>query len=523
MHSGHYSGTIEAQKLGIRPEDIKLGGRWVHGNGRMDQHYMSNIPISFAFGMAGFKDGKPFHLKRNEKAPPVELQEKIFPFIETAFGEPGSEGNKRWRQECLDDMNEKDEDQPEQLDNILPFDPPASDPSIHPVHEAHFSMNKKRFFKFLIRLRRVILQDAVVYLHIFKSIKSPLLENDLFQSNLFLRFQDELVPILDEDDAPLLLDFPPIMADAIISQQQQHSSQFRQIIDQFQQLGLQVQQLQVQQLQVQQPVEQQVQQQGDQEDPFCLYMANEISKLQRSVHQLMLLLQDIHVLRPYGSYLSTAGPRPTFPYPPYAYGEQVQHHTAIYQLTSRVPWLRPTSPIPPIQPASSAAQPTQLIAPTQPSTMAPIQPPAWNPPQLLIQTNSIADTRPTQATTKVSGQEGAKSEESGSSFGFLQRPANTRQVWDERQRFTRFQEEYKKRNGKPARLVEKTWKALNNRLQIIEEVEFQVKQAQAGDSSYDRDKALEDAMKSLDSMGLSCNELHKFCVKEATKRGEPQA
>ena len=115
------------------------------------------------------------------------------------------------------------------------------------------------------------------------------------------------------------------------------------------------------------------------------------------------------------------------------------------------------------------------------------------------------------------------SEESGASFGFLQRPANTRQVWDERQRFRKFQEEYKKRNGKPAKLMEKTRKALNNRLRIIEEVEFRVKLAQAEDSSCDHDKTLEDALKSLDRMGLSCNELHKFCVKEATKRGEPQA
>lgn len=139
-----------------------------------------------------------------------------------------------------------------------------------------------------------------------------------------------------------------------------------------------------------------------------------------------------------------------------------------------------------------------------------------------IITNSISDTRQAQATTAASAQEGTKSEESGSSFGFLQRPANTRQVWDEHQRFTKFQEEYKKRNGKPMKLMEKTCKALNNRLWIIEEVEFHVKQAPR-DSSCDHDKALEDAMKSLDNMGLSCNKLHKFCIKEATRHREPLA
>ncbi|KAG0035869.1 hypothetical protein BGZ83_004001 [Gryganskiella cystojenkinii] len=135
----------------------------------------------------------------------------------------------------------------------------------------------------------------------------------------------------------------------------------------------------------------------------------------------------------------------------------------------------------------------------------------------------MSDTRQGQATTAASGQEGANLEESGLSFGFLQRPANTRQIWDERQRLTRFQEEQKKRHGKPAKLMEKTRKALNNRLRIIEEVEFRVKQALARDSSCDHDKTLESAMRSLDDMKLSTNELHKFCVKEAAKRGEPQA
>ena len=218
---------------------------------------------------------------RNERKPTIELQERIFPFIKTAFGEPGSEANKRWRQECLDDMNEKDEDQPEQLDSILPLDPPAPEPGIHPVHEVHFLMNKKRFFKFLLCLHWVILQDAIIYLHMFKSIKSLLLENDLFKSDLFLKFQDQLALILDQDNVPLPLDLPPIMADAITSQQQQYLSQFHQIIDRFQQLSVQVQQLQVQQQQlVQQPVNWQVQQQGGQEDPFHLYMAHELSELQ---------------------------------------------------------------------------------------------------------------------------------------------------------------------------------------------------------------------------------------------------
>lgn len=400
-HASRHSGTIEAQRIGLRAEDIKLGGRWVRGSGRMDQHYMSNIPIPFAFGMAGVKDGKPFHLKRNEKAPSIELQEKIFPFIETAFGEPGSEMNKRWRQECVDDMNEKDEDQPEELEGILPLDSPEAEPGVRPIHSAHIAMNKKRFFKLLVRMRRIILQDAVVYLHRYKNVKSPLLENDVFTSDLFLQFQDQLVPLLDQDDALLPLDLPPIMADAITSQQQLYSSHFHQLIDRFQQLGSQVQQLQVQQQQLmQQPVERQVLQQDGQEDPFRLYMVNELNEVRRSLGLLTLWLQG-----PYASYPSATGPPAGLPYPGYSFGEQVQHHTAIYQSTSRVPWLGPTLPPSLRHLANPEAQPRPPTDPTT-SELNPL-PAGWERRQtddgriyfMNINTQETTFLKPTTSTT----------------------------------------------------------------------------------------------------------------------------
>ena len=211
----------------------------MRGNGRMDQHYMSNIPIRFAFGMAGFREGKPFHLKRNEVSPPVELQEMIFPFIETAFGEPESEANKRWRQECLDEMNERDEDQPDQLQNVLPLDPSPSEPGSAHIHKAHGDMNKKRFFKMALRLRRVILQDAVAYMHTHSSAKSPLLEHNLFKSELFLKFKDDLAVVLDREDATLPPDLPPIMVEAITDQRQQYSGHYQALNDKFRQVQLQ--------------------------------------------------------------------------------------------------------------------------------------------------------------------------------------------------------------------------------------------------------------------------------------------
>ncbi|KAF9425297.1 hypothetical protein BGZ76_003326, partial [Entomortierella beljakovae] len=46
----------------------------------------------FAIEFAGYKD-KPFYLKINELMPPINLQRKIFPFIETLYeqGSPDDE------------------------------------------------------------------------------------------------------------------------------------------------------------------------------------------------------------------------------------------------------------------------------------------------------------------------------------------------------------------------------------------------------------------------------------------------
>jgi integrase len=93
-HSGRHSGAKEAVRLKVAEEDIRTGGRWVHGTGKMHQVYLDKQPITFALAMAGFSV-KPFHLRRNEVAPSLELQRLIFPFIEEATGSPGSQENEQ--------------------------------------------------------------------------------------------------------------------------------------------------------------------------------------------------------------------------------------------------------------------------------------------------------------------------------------------------------------------------------------------------------------------------------------------
>ncbi|KAF9338891.1 hypothetical protein BGX26_009551, partial [Mortierella sp. AD094] len=71
----------------------------------MHQYYLSSLPVPFARGIAGFWN-KPFQLKRNECPPPKSLQRLIFPFVERAYDNYSEEVQKRWLQECEDEMNE---------------------------------------------------------------------------------------------------------------------------------------------------------------------------------------------------------------------------------------------------------------------------------------------------------------------------------------------------------------------------------------------------------------------------------
>ncbi|KAF8914557.1 hypothetical protein BGZ58_005701 [Dissophora ornata] len=185
-HSGRPSGSVEAQKMGMLQEEIKIGGRWVHGAGKMQQFYLSNYPIPFAFGMAGFRE-KSLHLKRNEVSPPMELQQEIFLFSKTAFGEPGTEDREEWQKTCVDEMNEKDQTDSSQLQDVLPLQSTTTqETGVPPTHTVHLDVAKRSFLKLLLR---VILQDAAVYMCEYGNIKSPILHHDVSASPTFLRFK----------------------------------------------------------------------------------------------------------------------------------------------------------------------------------------------------------------------------------------------------------------------------------------------------------------------------------------------
>ncbi|KAG0352353.1 hypothetical protein BGX24_007610, partial [Mortierella sp. AD032] len=195
-HAGHHSGAKEAGRLDIKEEDIRDGGRWIQGTGKMQQFYLQKVPTKFALQIAGFRT-KPFHLRRNEVAPSLDLQRLIFPFIESLIGKPDSQENENWRKECDDEMNEVDPHNHEGLEGVLPpvyVKPSKSNPAKAPIYRKH--SNIKFVLRFLLRLRRVILQDAAAYLYL-KSIyhyESPLLERlpNVFGSKAFEDFQKDI-------------------------------------------------------------------------------------------------------------------------------------------------------------------------------------------------------------------------------------------------------------------------------------------------------------------------------------------
>ncbi|KAI8598829.1 hypothetical protein EDD21DRAFT_417372 [Dissophora ornata] len=164
----------------------------------MQQFYLSNYPIPFAFGMTGFRE-KPLHLKRNEVSPPMELQQEIFPFIETAF------------------VSYKTFLPLQSTTTVETGDPPA--------HTVHLDVAKRSFLKLLLRPRRVILQDAAVYMCEYGNLKSPILHHDAFASPTFLRFKQNVKTTLQRKDDALLADTPPSMIQAMQVQLQQKQQQ----------------------------------------------------------------------------------------------------------------------------------------------------------------------------------------------------------------------------------------------------------------------------------------------------------
>ncbi|KAG9067473.1 hypothetical protein KI688_012256 [Linnemannia hyalina] len=216
--SGRHSGAKEAARLKVAEEDTRTGGRWGQGTGKMHQVYLDKQPITFALAMAGFSV-KPFHLRRNEVAPSLVLQRLIFPFIEEAIGAPGSRENELWRKECDLEMQEFDPNDSDNLDDVEPY---AFEPNPNPLKmnkaTALAQRSKKHVLRMMLRLRRVLLQDAAEYLYRYPDIAlSPLLGKcpEVFESLMFDAFKENVAMSLKRHEMYVPIDLPPNLMAAL--------------------------------------------------------------------------------------------------------------------------------------------------------------------------------------------------------------------------------------------------------------------------------------------------------------------
>ncbi|KAF9084167.1 hypothetical protein BGX27_003905, partial [Mortierella sp. AM989] len=207
-------------------------GRWVQGTGKMQQYYLSNLPVRFARGIAGFRS-KSSHLRRNELVPPETLQQSIFPFIEDAYRDHGDEAHQRWLQECkeeMDEVNQNDfeaDDEEEDTQEVVIISSRKSKTTIENerTSESGGDIAKKRFLKLLIRLRRVILQDAVALIRL--GWTSPVLQNKIFtESPEFTTFDKQLRKSLERKGSTTPDNLPPNIVEAIQASSSQYNTMY---------------------------------------------------------------------------------------------------------------------------------------------------------------------------------------------------------------------------------------------------------------------------------------------------------
>lgn len=198
----------------IPESEIQRGGRWLQGNGKMHQYYLSNLPFTYARGIAGF-EGRPVHLKRNSASPSVVLQRMIFPFIEDVYriGDQSDDvAYRRWFRECEDEMNEvnhnsDDLDLRSEINDCKKWlNPRSRNAGPDETIATDTDIAKRRFLKCLVRLRRVILQDAVELIYL--GLNGPVFNNDVFKSPEFKEFQEELIEILERPEPEIPVDVP---------------------------------------------------------------------------------------------------------------------------------------------------------------------------------------------------------------------------------------------------------------------------------------------------------------------------
>ncbi|GJJ77567.1 hypothetical protein EMPS_09926 [Entomortierella parvispora] len=206
--SGSHCAALELQSMGLAIDHPARVGRWAHNN---LQSYMSLLGFPGAFAMAGFHNER-YRLARDCLTPPLELQRLVFPWIEDQCTE---DNRAAWRKKCDEIMKDKPESISSVIEEIYNTVKAEQDEEEQQTEQAikkysnkdqrqsqkqtqepkrrvasYSDIAKEGFLCLLVWLRRVILQDAVMFLR--DGASNHLLEHPTFKHPLFREYSVSL-------------------------------------------------------------------------------------------------------------------------------------------------------------------------------------------------------------------------------------------------------------------------------------------------------------------------------------------
>jgi Centromere DNA-binding protein complex CBF3 subunit, domain 2 len=256
-HAGRHCAAQELQFMGLAIDHLARMGRWAHSK---MQAYLTTLEIPGAFAMAGFHNTR-YELARDCLTPPLELQRLVFPWIEDQCTD---KGRAAWKDKCdkiMLDLPESNssiiadiyktvkEEQPELEDGsaaTLTRQLKKQGKALKQKLHSYFDIAKEGFLCLLLWFRRVIIQDAVLFIR--DGATNHLLEHDIFKHQLFKDYSGRLLkamevnestPAVDPNLATLaqsLQDFRIDQANHIVAlRQEQHQQQeaYTQRLDRF--------------------------------------------------------------------------------------------------------------------------------------------------------------------------------------------------------------------------------------------------------------------------------------------------
>ncbi|KAF9999944.1 hypothetical protein BGZ79_006469 [Entomortierella chlamydospora] len=161
-HTGRHSRTSEAYHLMLHHNEMAKLGRW--SSGQMEAAHPPELPIHGAFIMAHFKENEGYFLERDLVTPPLPLQRFIFPWIENTFEKDMPERTASWVEECDREMEGIDGESAVKDDYHWSPEESSMARDACSAFSRRAMTDRVRFLRLLVRMRRVILQDAVLYL-----------------------------------------------------------------------------------------------------------------------------------------------------------------------------------------------------------------------------------------------------------------------------------------------------------------------------------------------------------------------